>query len=153
MSGVADGGEVPGSVLFACTHNALRSAMAEGILKYLMGRQIYVDSCGIRPHELDLFAVAVMDEIGIDISKHKPKSFDELEDGFFDLVISLSPEAQHTAVELTRTSDVDIEFWHMPDPSVIEASREVKLEAYRDLRDELMRRIRRRFPGEAVPRL
>jgi protein-tyrosine-phosphatase len=127
--------------------------MAEGILKYLMGRRIYVDSCGIRPHELDLFAVAVMDEIGIDISKHKPKSFDELEDGFFDLVISLSPEAQHGAVELTRTSDVDIEFWHMPDPSLTEASREVKLEAYRDLRDELMRRIRRRFPGEGVPDL
>jgi protein-tyrosine-phosphatase len=153
MSGPAEEGEVPGSVLFACTHNALRSAMAEGLLKYLMGRRIYVDSCGVRPHELDQFAVSAMDEIGIDIAKHTPKGFDELEDGFFDLVISLSPEAQHSAVELTRTSDVDIEFWHMPDPSVIEASREVKMDAYRDLRDELMRRIRKRFPGDGAPDL
>lgn len=147
------GGEAPSSVLFACTHNALRSPMAEGILKYLMGRTIYVDSCGVRPQELDPFAVVVMDEIGIELAKHRPKGFDELEDSFFDLVISLSPEAQHSAVELTRTMDIEIEFWHMPDPSVIEASREVKLEAYRDLRDDLMRRIRRRFPSEGVPGL
>ncbi|WP_035485414.1 arsenate-mycothiol transferase ArsC [Geminicoccus roseus] len=153
MGGPAQAAELPGSVLFACTHNALRSPMAEGILKYLMGRRIYIDSCGVRPDDLDPFAVAVMDEIGIDITRHRPKSFADLEDGFFDLVISLSPEAQHSAVELTRTSNVDIEFWHMPDPSIIEANRETKLDAYRDLRDELMRRIRRRFPGEGAPQL
>jgi protein-tyrosine-phosphatase len=147
----ADGDGMPGSVLFACTHNALRSAMAEGILKFLLGRRIYVQSCGVRLHELDPFAVAVMDEIGIEIGKHRPKTFDDLEDGFFDLVISLSPEAQHRAVELTRTMDVEIEFWHMPDPSVVEASREVTLEAYRALRDELMRRIRRRFAIDPPP--
>jgi protein-tyrosine-phosphatase len=144
-------GAMPGSVLFACTHNALRSAMAEGILKFLWGRKIYVQSCGVRPQELDAFAVAVMDEIGIEIGKHRPRTFDDLEDDFFDLVISLSPEAQHRAVELTRTMDVEIEFWHMPDPSIIEASREVKMEAYRALRDELMRRIRKRFPIEPAP--
>ena len=137
--------ERPGSVLFACTHNALRSAMAEAILKYLRGREVYVDSCGVRPQELDGFAVAVMDEIGIELGKHRPKSFDDLEDDFFDLVISLSPEAQHKAVELTRSMDVAIEFWPTPDPSLVEGSREVRLEAYRDLRDELMRRIEKRF--------
>lgn len=146
-----DSSLAPGSVLFACTHNALRSAMAEGILKFLLGHRIYVQSCGVRLHDLDPFAVAVMDEIGIEIGKHRPKTFDDLEDGFFDLVISLSPEAQHRAVELTRTMDVEIEFWHMPDPSVVEASREVRLEAYRALRDDLMRRIRRRFPVDPPP--
>ena len=145
MSGGTAEDHVPGSVLFACTHNALRSPMAEGILKYLSGRNVYVDSCGVRPQELDPFAVAVMDEIGIEIAKHRPKSFDDLEDDFFDLVISLSPEAQHKAVELTRDMEVAIEFWHMPDPSLVEGSREVRLEAYRDLRDELMRRIEKRF--------
>jgi protein-tyrosine-phosphatase len=153
MAGPLEEGDLPGSVLFACTHNAIRSPMAESILKYLMGRKIYVDSCGVRPEELDPFAVAVMDEIGIELGRHRPKAFDDLQDGFFDLVISLSPEAQHSAVELTRTSDVQIEFWHMPDPSLVEASREVKLEAYRSLRDDLMRRIRKRFPGEGPPQL
>jgi protein-tyrosine-phosphatase len=124
--------------------------MAEGIMKYLWGRKVYVQSCGVRPHELDVFAVAVMDEIGIEIGKHRPKGFDELEDGFFDLVISLSPEAQHSAVELTRSMDVAIEFWHMADPSIIEATRDVKMDAYRALRDELMRRIRKRFPADGT---
>ncbi|WP_191059800.1 arsenate reductase/protein-tyrosine-phosphatase family protein [Geminicoccus harenae] len=144
-------GEVPGSVLFACTHNAIRSPMAEGILKYLAGHKVYVDSCGVRPLGMDPFAIAVMDEIGIDLSRHAPKGFDDLEDDFFDLVISLSPEAQHSAVELTRTMDVAIEFWHMPDPSLVEASREVRLDAYRSLRDDLMRRIRRRFAAVRPP--
>jgi protein-tyrosine-phosphatase len=144
-------GEVPGSVLFACTHNAIRSPMAEGILKYLAGHKVYVDSCGVRPQGMDPFAVVVMDEIGIDLSRHAPKGFDDLEDDFFDLVISLSPEAQHSAVELTRTMDVEIEFWHMPDPSLVEASREVRLDAYRSLRDDLMRRIRRRFAAVRPP--
>ena len=143
MDGAA--GDVPGSVLFACTHNAIRSPMAEALLKFLAGHRVYVDSCGVRPQELDPFAIVVMDEIGIDISRHAPKGFDDLEDDFFDLVISLSPEAQHSAVELTRTMDVAIEFWHMPDPSLVEASREVRLDAYRSLRDDLLRRLRRRF--------
>ena len=142
--------DLPGSVLFACTHNAIRSAMAEAILKYLHGRRIYIDSCGVRPGELDQFAVAAMDEIGIDIAKHRPKAFDQL-DSYFDVVISLSPEAQHSAVELTRAMDVAVEFWHMPDPSVVEGTREVRLDAYRRLRDDLMLRIRQRFPSVGGP--
>jgi protein-tyrosine-phosphatase len=137
---------LPSSVLFACTHNAVRSPMAEAILKHLHGRTLYVDSVGVRAGELDSFAIAAMEEIGIDIASHHPKIFDELEDTSFDLVISLSPEAQHSAVELTRTMDCEVEFWPVLDPTIVEGSRDVRLSAYRDVRDHLMRRIIDRFP-------
>ena len=136
--GVAEPADLPGSVLFACTQNALRSPMAEALMKYLHGRQIYVQSAGVRPSEIDPFVVAVLDEIGIDLSRHRARSFEDLEDDYFDLVISLSPEAQHRAVELTRTSSCAIEFWPILDPSLTDGSREVQLEAYRALRDDLL---------------
>ncbi|MFO1068329.1 MAG: arsenate reductase ArsC [Geminicoccaceae bacterium] len=142
--------ELPGSVLFACSHNAIRSPMAEALLKYLHGRRIYVQSAGVRAAELDPFAVEVMDEIGIDLSRHRPRDFEQLEDAYFDLVISLSPEAQHRAVELTRDTATTLEFWNMPDPSWTTGSREQVLEAYRDLRDLLLKRIQLRFPV-AIP--
>ncbi len=145
--------DLPGSVLFACTMNAVRSPMAEAIMKYLHGHRVYVDSCGVRAGELDGFVVTVLDEIGVDISRHRPKTFDDLQDEFFDLVISLSPEAQHRAVELTRNNATELEFWHMPDPSLIEGSREQRLEAYRQLRDAIMRRIVERFPPQGSPGL
>ncbi len=136
----------PSSVLFACTFNSIRSPMAEAILKHLHGRRIYVDSVGVREADIDPFAVVVMDEIGIDISKHRAKTFDELEDTSFDLVISLSPEAQHSAVELTRTMACEVEFWPILDPTAIEGSREEMLRAYRAVRDHLKKRILERFP-------
>jgi protein-tyrosine-phosphatase len=135
----------PAAVLFACTYNAVRSPMAEGIAKLLVGRRIYVDSVGIRPGTLDPFAVQVMDEIGADIAGHRPKTFDELEDESFDEVISLSPEAQHRAVDLTRVWACDVVFWNTFDPSLVEGSRETRLDAYRQVRDHLVRRIMRRF--------
>jgi protein-tyrosine-phosphatase len=95
--------------------------------------------------------VAALDEIGIDVSKHRPKSFDDLEDDYFDLVVSLSPEAQHRAVELTRTSSCEIEFWPTMDPSLTAGSRETRLDAYRALRDDLLRRLRARFPPGGAP--
>jgi protein-tyrosine-phosphatase len=137
---------LPSSVLFACTFNSIRSPMAEALLKHLHGRRIYVDSVGVREAEIDPFAVAVMDEIGIDLSKHRTKTFDELEDTSFDLVVSLSPEAQHSAVELTRTMSCEVEFWPVLDPTVVEGSREEMLDAYRQVRDHLRRRILERFP-------
>ena len=143
--------ELPGSVLFACSENQIRSPMAEAILRYLHGRTVYVQSAGVRRGELDPFMVAALDEIGIDRSRHNPKTFDDLDDAYFDLVISLSPEAQHRAVELTRDRHCEIEFWRMPDPSLVEGSRETRLEAYRALRDQLMRRIQERFPLEGSP--
>ncbi len=119
--------------------------MAEGLLKHLLGHRIYVDSVGVRPGELDPFAVAVMDEIGIDIAGHRPKSFDELEDDSFDEVVSLSPEAQHRAVDMTRVMACDVVFWHTFDPSMIEGNREARLDAYRQVRDQLIRRIKEHF--------
>lgn len=135
----------PNAVLFACTHNAVRSPMAEGIVKHLLNRKLYVDSAGVRPGLLDPFAVEVMDEIGIDIAKHRPKSFDELDDESFDEVISLSPEAQHRAVDLTRAWACDVVFWNTFDPTIMEGTREMRLDAYRQVRDQLVKRIRQRF--------
>lgn len=139
--------DLPGAVLFACSENALRSPMAESILKHLHGHCIYVDSVGIRAGELDGFAIVVLDEIGIDLSRHRSKSFDDLEDEYYDLIITLSPEAQHRAVELTRTMAVDLEFWHTFDPSIVEGNRDTRLAAYRQVRDQLLQRIRDRFPS------
>jgi protein-tyrosine-phosphatase len=131
--------------------NALRSPMAEAMLKLMHGRRVFVDSVGVRRGELDPFAVAVMDEIGVDISRHRAKTFDQLEDTSFDLIISLSPEAHHRALEMTRTMACEVEFWNMLDPSIVEGSRETRLEAYRQVRDTLMRRLRERFPMFAAP--
>lgn len=136
---------LPSAVLFSCTSNAIRSPMAEGIMKHLFGKDVYVDSVGVRAMDVDGFAVEVMNEIGIDISEHKAKVFEQLEDSSFDLVISLSPHAQHKAVELTRFMSCEVEFWHTFDPSVIDGSRETRLQAYREVRDELMKRIKERF--------
>ncbi|MFO1057906.1 MAG: arsenate reductase ArsC [Dongiaceae bacterium] len=143
--------ELPGSVLFCCTLNAIRSPMAEGILKLLHGRRIFVDSVGLRAGEVDPFAVAVMDEIGVDIARHRGKTFDDLEDTSFDIIVSLSPEAQHRAVEMTRTMACEVEFWNTFDPSLVEGSRETRLDAYRAVRDTLMTRIQARFPQRASP--
>jgi protein-tyrosine-phosphatase len=145
--------ELPGSVLFCCTMNAIRSPMAESILKYLHGRAIFVQSAGLRAGELDGFAVEVMDEIGIDLSRHRPRTFDELDDDYFDLVVSLSPQAQHRAVELTRDRAAELEFWNMPDPSDAGGSRDQRLDVYRRLRDILMDRIVARFPTESMPKV
>jgi protein-tyrosine-phosphatase len=140
----------PTAVLFACTHNAVRSPMAEGLLKHLLGHRIYVDSVGVHEGEVDPFAVQVMDEIGIDIGRHRPKTFDDLEDESYDVVISLSPEAQHRAVEMTRVMACDVVFWNTFDPTIVEASRDVRLAAYRQVRDQLMARIKSHFPGETM---
>lgn len=120
-------------------------------MRYLHGKRVYVDSVGLRAQPVDPFAVAALDEIGIDMAAHQPKTFDELEDDFFDLVISLSPEAQHRAVELTRTSSCEIQFWPTMDPSIITGNRETRLDAYRALRDELQARIQARFPLAGGP--
>ena len=145
--------ELPGAVLFACTHNAVRSPMGEGLLKHLLGHKIYVDSVGVRPQEIDPFVIEIMEEIGIDLSRHKSKGFDDLEDTSYDLIISLSPEAQHSAVELTRTMACEVEFWNTFDPTIVEGAREVKLDAYRQVRDFLKSRIERRFTLDLKPNL
>lgn len=125
--------------------NSVRSPMAEGILKALYPKQVFVDSAGVRKEKVDPLAVEVMDEIGLDIGKHRSKTFDDLEDSSFDLIISLSPEAQHTAVDMTRTMACDVEFWNTFDPTIVEGTREQRLAAYREVRDFLNRKIRERF--------
>ena len=138
----------PLAVLFACGLNSVRSPIAAALFAQMFGRSIYVGSTGVRKGELDPFAVAVMAEIGLDISKHKPVTFEELEDweGLnFDLIITLAPEAHHRALELTRTSGTDVEYWPTADPTVVEGNREQRLDAYRQVRDLLLERLRERF--------
>lgn len=142
---------LPEAVLFACTQNSVRSPIAEALLKHLLGHRIYVDSVGVRSCALDPFVLEVMEEIGIDLSRHRPKTFEDLEDTSYDLIISLSPEAQHQAVELTRTMACDVEFWNTFDPSLVEGNRETRLQAYRDVRDQLKRRIEARFALDLKP--
>ena len=125
--------------------------MAESLLKHLLGHRIYVDSAGVRPLEVDPFVIEVMEEIGIDLSRHRSKSFDDLEDTSYDLIISLSPEAQHSAVELTRTMACEVEFWNTFDPSLTEGNRDMRLDAYRQVRDQLKRRIEQRFMIDPKP--
>ncbi len=141
----------PQAVLFACGMNAVRSPMAAALFRELFGKSVYVGSAGVQSGELDPFAVAAMEEIGIDIARHKPITFeelDELEGLNFDLIVTLSPPAHHKALELTRTIAADVEYWPTVDPTATEGSREQRLNAYREVRDQLMAQIRERF-GQA----
>ncbi len=142
----AGGGDLPGAVLFACNRNAVRSPMAAAILKHLAGRP---HLCGFggraRRRTTDPFAAAVMEEIGIDLSRHKPKSLAGVHDGSFDLIVSLSPEAHHKALQLAAASPSMSNIGRRQDPSLPSGSREQILDAYRALRDRLFRKIKSRF--------
>jgi protein-tyrosine-phosphatase len=143
----------PQAVLFACGLNSVRSPMAAALFKHLFGHRAYVASAGVRSGELDPFAVAVMDEVGLDISKHRPMTFEELDDweGLnFDLIVTLAPEAHHKALDLTRTLALDVEYWPTPDPVGTEGTREQRLDAYRGVRDMLLARIKARFGSAPV---
>src|SRR5213595_1564062 len=140
----------PQAVLFACGLNSVRSPMAACLLQHMFPRALYVKSAGVRKGELDPFAVAVMAELGQDISGHKPTTFEEMEEweGLnFDLIITLSPEAHHKALELTRTIAAEVEYWPTPDPTPTEGTREQRLDAYRAVRDQLTEHIKTRFGG------
>jgi protein-tyrosine-phosphatase len=142
---------LPSAVLFACNYNLVRSPMAEALLRRAWGDRVFVDSCGLKPPpegmagSADPFVQAVMAEISCDLSRHEPKTFDELEDESFDLIVSLTPEAQHRAVELTRGRSAEIEYWPVLDPTLAEGARETRLAAYREARDALAARIAERF--------
>ena len=137
---------LPSAILFCCTHNAVRSPMAEGIMKRFHGTQVFVDSVGVHPGETDPFVIEVMREIGVDISQHKAKTFEQLADDSFDYIISLSPHAQHKAVDLTRYMACEVLFWNTFDPTLVTGSRETRLTAYREVRDRLQQRILDIFP-------
>ncbi|MFQ5533722.1 MAG: low molecular weight phosphatase family protein [Sphingomonadales bacterium] len=141
----------PTRILFACNHNSIRSPMAAALTCQLFGARLVVDSVGVFAGEPSHFAAAVMEEVGIDLSSHKPKSFDKLEDPDFDLVISLTPEAHHSVAELTRTMNCAFEYWPTMDPTLVDGSRETILSAYRSARATLTERIKTRFSYRPRP--
>ena len=145
---MAEGVAEPQAVLFACGHNAVRSPMAAALLRQMRGTTLYIASAGVRTAALDPFAVAVMEEIGIDIAAHRPLSFEELEDleGLnFDLIVTLAPEAHHKALALTHRLAAEVEYWPIADPTDIEGNRTQRLDAYRATRDQIATRLRARF--------
>lgn len=141
------------NILFACSLNAVRSPMAEGILRYLVGSRLNVRSAGVRAGDVDHYAADVLAEIGIDISKHRPAELSSIEDEPIDLIISLSPEAHHKALEMTRTAPIDVEYWPTLDATALpdDANDEQIMESYRKVRDQLFRRIKMRFAVSGGP--
>ncbi len=134
----------PQSVLFACSLNTVRSPMAEALGKLYFGTETFA-SAGVKRGGSDDFAIAVMEEIGIDISQHRPHTFEDLEDAYFDLIVTLSPEAHHKALEFTRRLAVEVVYWPTLDPTAVEGSRARILDAYRNVRDGLLERIEKLF--------
>jgi protein-tyrosine-phosphatase len=139
-------------VLFCCDHNAVRSPMAESILKKMHGDKIFVQSAGIAHDlEVDGFAVSVCREIGVELSAHKVRSFDDMEawgdqvDGY-DLIVALSPGAQRAALDLTRWYAIELEYWPIMDPTGIGETRDANLESFRRTRDQIVARLKVRFP-------
>ena len=146
--------ELPGSVLFCCDYNAVRSPMAEGLLKHHAGQSIYVQSAGVKNDlEIDGFAVAVCRELGVELARHRVRTMDEMVDWgddleSYDLIVALSPASQRRALEFTRFAALEVEYWPIIDPTGLGESREAKLDAYRQARDQIWSRIRARFPIE-----
>ena len=141
----------PQSVLFCCDHNAIRSPMAEGLMKALYGQRAYVQSAGVHSDlDIDGFAIAVSAELGIELARHRSRSFDEMVEwgddlGAFDLIVALSPASQRQALELTRHAHIDVEYWPIMDPTGLGEGREAKLAAYRQTRDQIRARMLERF--------
>ena len=154
MEGVSPGlqeaqSRTPRSILFMCRMNAVRSPMAETIARSLLPAGTYVASAGVRPGERDPFVDAVLSEVGLSLGRHAPHSLDELEDDYFDLIVTLAPEAHHAALELTRSMAVDVMYWPTPDPTVATGTREQILSSYREVREFLKMLIEKRLntPG------
>ena len=141
---------LPGAVLFACGQNCIRSPMAEGLMRHFYGAHVYVASCGVQAGPQDPFVTAVMDELGIDMSGFQSKTFEDLQDTNFDLVVSMSPEAHHKTMELTRTMAIDTEYWPTIDPTAVSGSREQVLDSYRAVRDATLERLKARFGSLAA---
>lgn len=144
-------GKMPGSVLFCCDHNSIRSPMAEGLMKRFYGRASYVQSAGVKNDlEIDGFAIAVCNEIGVELSRHRSRSFEQMmawgdDLSAFDLIVALSPASQRHALEMTRSFHLDVEYWPIMDPTGLGEGREAKLDAYRQTRDQIIGRMQGRF--------
>ena len=143
--------DLPQSVLFCCDYNAVRSPMAEGIMKKLYGTGTYVQSVGVMNDlEIDGFAIAVCEELGIELSRHRSRSFDEMQEwgddlSSFDLIIALSPASQRRALDLTRLFHLTVEYWPIMDPTGLGETREAKLASYRQTRDQIVDQLLRRW--------
>ena len=142
---------IPASLLFACSENSVRSPMAEALAKRLYGQASYIDSVGVRASEVDFFAAAALDELGIDVHRHHAKTFGDVDPSSFDLIVTLSPEAHHQALEFTRGTAAEVEYWPVMDPSVVEGSRDMRLSAYRSTRDQILARLKTRFGAPSGP--
>lgn len=125
-------------------------------MKKFHGTGAYVQSVGVRNDlEVDGFCVAVCREIGVEIETHKAKSFDEMEAwgddlSAFDLVVALSPASQRRALELTRFFHLDVEYWPIMDPTGLGESRDAKLDAYRQTRDQIVAKLIEHFGPPTV---
>lgn len=142
---------LPSSLLFACSENSVRSPMAEALAKRLYGQMSYIDSVGVRATDVDGFVTAALDEVGIDVHRHHAKTFEDIDPSSFDLIVTLSPEAHHQALEVTRGTASEVEYWPVTDPSAVEGTREMRLDAYRRLRDQILARLKFRFGAPAGP--
>ena len=151
------GEQIPHSILFCCDHNAIRSPMAEGLMKKFYGRAAYVQSAGVHNDmEIDGFAISVCQELGVELSRHRSRSFEEMQSwgddlGSFDLIVALSPASQRQAMELTRHAHLDIEYWPVMDPSGLAEGREAVLHKYREARDQIRARMIDRFGPPTEP--
>lgn len=151
MDADGKGRTLPSAILFCCNYNQIRSPLAEALMKRMHGNRVFVQSCGVRQgEEMDPFMTTVAKEIGIDLSRHRPRSFEQMESwgddiGSFDMIVTLSPAAQRQALERTRTSSVEVDYWQTLDPTGIGESRAQKLDAYRATRDQIVAALRRRF--------
>ncbi len=144
---------LPPSVLFACSQNSVRSPMAEALAKRLYGHATFIDSVGVRASDVDGFAIAALDELGVDVHRHHAKTFEDVDPSSFDLIVTLSPEAHHRALEFTRGTAAGVEYWPIPDPSAVDGSRETRLDAYRRTRDQILARLKARFGTPTGPTL
>ena len=145
MTSDNDTKQLPGTVLFACTHNMIRSPMAEGLMKSMFPNKIFVDSCGLNAGVPDGFVIAVMDEIGIDMSNHTPKSFDDLDDEFFDMIICFSESSYAQAQEMSRNKSSEVLYWPVYDAALVSDNREKRLVAYREVRDSIAEKLKETF--------
>ena len=142
---------LPQSVLFCCDHNAVRSPMAEGLMKKFYGHETYVQSAGVLADmDVDGFAISVCSELGIELARHKTRSFDEMQKlgdelSSFDFIVALSPTSQLEAKEITRFYALQVEYWPIMDPTATGETRDQKLAAYRQARDQIIERLSAKF--------
>lgn len=143
--GIVGKSKVPTSVLFLCNHNVIRSTMGEALLKQKFGKSMFIDSAGVRTGEVDPFVTAAMAELDVDVGQHHPKALNNLEDTWFDLIITLSPTAHHVALMMEHVEADEVIYWPSGDPTVVTGSRDQVLAAYRDVREGIAANIKERF--------